>query len=124
MATSAAWTNASFVGFEALGGAGEDSGGRTPLSGSSVRGLVRVRTSPSVAASRSRFVKGSVPQRSEIVASTDVWSIGPEPRNTVPATIRGETNTAGTRTPKRVKSNPYSPTVPSPGGVAFAGGAT
>lgn len=66
------------------------------------------------------------PQRVSTVFRTDVWSSGMAPsatRKTVPAGISGETSTAGTRAPNRVKSKPNSPGESS-GGTAPAGGGT
>ena len=97
----------------AAGLAPADTGAVTPASGSSVRGVVRVSASPTSGAAASRAVSAGSSQRVSMVLSTDVWSSGMSPggtRNTVPAAISGETSTAGTRTPNRVKSKPYSPT--------------
>ena len=56
----------------------------------------------------------------------DVWSKGGPSLGAcriVPAGMSGETRTAGTRTPKRVKSNPEEPITLS-GAIAPVGGGT
>src|SRR6202034_3508646 len=84
----------------------------TPARGSSVRGVVSVKTAPTSWAAASRAVKVGIPHRFSIVFQIDVCSRGvvlSDTRNTVPAGINGDTKTVGTRGPKRVKSKPYSP---------------
>ena len=71
-------------------------------------------------AAASRAVREGRPQRSLDCPQHGgvVEGVPPlPPRKTVPGSMSGDTSTVGTRTPKRVKSNPYSPALLS-GGTA------
>src|SRR5271154_3495087 len=99
--------------------------------GKSLWGVARVRTLPKLGASLTRalgnILSFGILSQSRIVARIDVWSYGTSVvlRKAVPASMYGEINRAGTRTPKRLKRKPASPGLLSAsGGAAFHGGAT
>ena len=78
-------------------------GGSMPASGSSVRGVCRVRMEPRSGAAASRAPSAPRPKRARRVAMIEVWSKGGRPLlgacRIVPCGISGLTRTAGTRTP-------------------------
>src|SRR6516162_10615965 len=83
--------------------------------GKTVRGDVRVKSFISVGAFAMRALPNQLAPalfarscQSRNVARIDVWSYSASPwaaRKTVPASIQGETTTAGTRTPYRSNAN-------------------
>lgn len=83
--------------------------------GRSVRGVERVNTLSKVGAAFKRSLFniscGGMPSQSRSVAGIEVWSYGTpvEERNTVPASIKGDISSVGTRTPNRSKQKPCSP---------------